>query len=44
MEDLIGHSIMYRIAVGPRAGQKVLTLSAGWPAPAVPSRFSIANR
>jgi len=26
MDDLIGHSITYRVAVGPRAGQKVFTL------------------
>jgi hypothetical protein len=26
LDDLIGHSIIYRIAVGPRAGQKLFTL------------------
>jgi hypothetical protein len=26
LDDLLGHSITYRIAVGPRAGQKLLTL------------------
>jgi hypothetical protein len=26
MESLLGHSITYRIAVGPRAGRKALTL------------------
>jgi Putative transposase len=26
MNDLIGHSITYRVAIGPRAGQKVFTL------------------
>jgi len=26
MADLIGHSITYRVAFGPRAGQKVFTL------------------
>jgi hypothetical protein len=26
MDDLFGHSITYRVAVGPRAGQKVFTL------------------
>ena len=26
LHDLIGHSITYRIAVGPRAGQKLFTL------------------
>ena len=26
MADLIGHSITYRVAVGPRAGQKVFAL------------------
>ena len=28
LDDLIGHSISYRIAVGPRAGQKLFTLQA----------------
>jgi len=28
LDDLIGHSITYRIAVGPRAGQKLFTLQA----------------
>jgi len=32
MDDLLGHSITYRVAVGPRAGQKVFTL------PTVPAR------
>lgn len=31
LDDLIGHSITYRIAVGPRAGQKLFTLQT-WPA------------
>jgi len=26
MDDLLGHSITYRVAVGPRAGQKVFSL------------------
>ena len=26
LNDLIGHSITYRVAIGPRAGQKVFTL------------------
>jgi hypothetical protein len=26
MVDLLGHSITYRVAIGPRAGQKVFTL------------------
>jgi len=26
LDDLIGHSIFYRTAVGPRAGQKLFTL------------------
>jgi len=26
LDDLIGHSITYRIAVGPRAGEKLFTL------------------
>jgi len=26
MDDLIGHSIAYRVAMGPRAGQKAFTL------------------
>jgi hypothetical protein len=28
MDDLLGHSITYRVAMGPRAGQKVFTLQA----------------
>jgi hypothetical protein len=28
MDDLIGHSVTYRLAVGPRAGQKVFALQA----------------
>ena len=28
MDDLIGHSITYRVAVGPRAGQKVFALQS----------------
>jgi hypothetical protein len=28
MEDLLGHSIAYRVAVGPRAGQKVFALQS----------------
>jgi Putative transposase len=28
MEDLLGHSITYRVAVGPRAGQKVFSLQS----------------
>ena len=35
LDDLIGHSITYRIAVGPRAGQKVFTLQS---VPAQPER------
>ena len=35
LDDLIGHSITYRIAVGPRAGQKLFTLQT-LPAGAVP--------
>jgi len=34
LDDLIGHSITYRIAVGPRAGQKLFTLQT------VPPRLS----
>jgi hypothetical protein len=26
IDDLLGHSITYRVAVGPRAGQKVFSL------------------
>jgi hypothetical protein len=29
LHDLIGHSITYRVAAGPRAGQKLFTLQAG---------------
>jgi hypothetical protein len=32
LDDLLGHSITYRIAIGPRAGQKLFTL------PTVPAR------
>ena len=35
LDDLIGHSITYRIAVGPRAGQKLFTLQT-LPANAMP--------
>jgi ribosomal protein S27E len=28
MDDLLGHSITYRVAMGPRAGQKVFTLQS----------------
>ena len=28
MDDLLGHSITYRVAVGPRAGQKVFALQS----------------
>jgi hypothetical protein len=28
LDDLLGHSITYRVAMGPRAGQKVFTLRA----------------
>lgn len=35
LDDLIGHSITYRIAFGPRAGQKLFTLQA-LPASATP--------
>jgi hypothetical protein len=28
MDDLFGHSITYRVAMGPRAGQKVFTLQS----------------
>ena len=33
LEELLGHSITYRIAVGPRAGQKVFSLKAVPPLP-----------
>ena len=33
LDDLIGHSITYRIAVGPRAGQKLFTLQTVPPRP-----------
>lgn len=29
LDDLIGHSITYRTAAGPRAGQKLFSLHAG---------------
>jgi hypothetical protein len=28
MDDLLGHWITYRVAMGPRAGQKVFTLES----------------
>jgi hypothetical protein len=31
LDDLLGHSITYRIAVGPRAGQKLFTLQTVLP-------------
>jgi ribosomal protein S27E len=34
LDDLIGHSLTYRIAVGPRAGQKLFTLQMVPPRPA----------
>jgi hypothetical protein len=33
LDDLLGHSITYRIAVGPRAGQKLFTLQTVAPRP-----------
>ena len=33
LDDLIGHSITYRIATGPRAGQKLFTLQTVLPRP-----------
>lgn len=38
LDDLIGHSITYRIAVGPRAGQKVFTLQT------VPAQGEVEGR
>jgi len=38
MDDLLGHSITYRVAVGPRAGQKVLSLQT------VPARADEARK
>ena len=38
LDDLIGHSITYRIAVGPRAGQKVFTLQSIAAQPERPER------
>jgi Putative transposase len=42
LDDLIGHSITYRIAVGPRAGQKLFTLQT-LPASAVPEAEQQGN-
>jgi tetratricopeptide (TPR) repeat protein len=42
MDDLIGHSITYRVAVGPRAGQKVFTLQTV-PARGVEPRPGVAQ-
>lgn len=33
LDDVLGHSITYRIAVGPRAGQKLFTLQTVPPRP-----------
>jgi len=38
MDDLIGHSIAYRVAMGPRAGQKAFTLQT------VPAQFGEEER
>ena len=38
MDDLLGHSITYRVAVGPRAGQKVFSLQT------VPARADEARK
>lgn len=38
LDDLIGHSITYRIAVGPRAGQKLFTLQT------LPARDDVDQR
>jgi hypothetical protein len=42
MDDLLGHSITYRVAVGPRAGQKVFALQSV-PARADESRKGVAQ-
>lgn len=42
MDDLLGHSITYRVAVGPRAGQKVFSLQTV-PARADDSRKGVAQ-
>ncbi len=42
MDDLIGHSITYRVAVGPRAGQKVFALQTV-PARAAEPRPGVAQ-
>jgi hypothetical protein len=42
MDDLLGHSITYRVAVGPRAGQKVFSLQTV-PAQADESRKGVAQ-
>jgi hypothetical protein len=43
MHDLIGHSITYRIATGPRAGQKVFTLQTLPPREELPSEDRLAR-
>jgi hypothetical protein len=42
MDDLIGHSITYRVAMGPRSGQKVFTLQSV-PAGAAAERKGVAE-
>ncbi|HEX5420337.1 MAG TPA: transposase, partial [Gammaproteobacteria bacterium] len=43
LNDLIGHSITYRVAMGPRAGQKVFTLQSLPPQTEEPSRNDAAQ-
>jgi len=43
MHDLIGHSITYRVAIGPRAGQKVFTLHTVPAQPHEESRQGVAQ-
>jgi hypothetical protein len=43
MHDLIGHSITYRVATGPRAGQKVFTLQTLPPREELLSQESLAR-
>ncbi len=43
LDDLIGHSITYRIAVGPRAGQKLFTLQTVRAQPAGAGRHGAAE-
>ena len=43
MDDLIGHSVSYRIAVGPHQGRKAFTLQTLAPRSGVPEDARLAK-